>query len=355
MNDLSIVSDFFIQNKLSFQYIRYQRNGPTDEYIITPHPTTNLKKIFALSQNLGLLCRSRHMPKVDHVYADGTIKISILKREIEYLSVKDSVLLSKANKDMAAPICLGTKSDGNPLIIDQSSVPNTIIGGSPGSGKSTLLHNMITNLLSNNVEISLVDPKSTEFHIYENSKGCERVIDDMTDFPDLLDFYLDKMKERYSLLKRYHCQSFQDFNKKFGKKEISPAVMIIDEWADLYLANKDVVGGITSLAQKGRAAGISIILATQRPSSQVLPGIIKASFSGRVALRCSSALESRIIMDSSGAEELSRGLAYYLDQNNLNPVLFSVPHSKDISQELIDLDIKNKKSNVLSIFSYVFG
>lgn len=355
MNDLLLVSDFFIQNKINFKDIKYKKNGPTDEFTLIPYPTTNIKKIFGLTKNLGLVYRSKAEPRVEHNYSDGIIKISILKRSIDTLNIKNSVSLSKETVGLNAPICMGIKDNGVPLVIDQSSIPNTIIGGSPGSGKSTLLHNMIVNLLANNVNVSLIDPKSTEFNLYRDAKNCERVVDDMDNVPDLLSHFIKTMNQRYSLLKRYGCQSATDLNIKLGQKSMIPQVLIIDEWADLYLANKNIVNDITSLAQKGRAAGISIILATQRPSSQVLPGIIKASFSGRVALKCSSSLESRIIMDISGAEDLNRGVAYYMDQSNLNPVLFSVPYSSNLSEDIVDLGIKSKKSNVFSLFNYVFG
>ena len=176
----------------------------------------------------------------------------------------------------------------------------------------------------------------------------------MFEVPDLLDEFIQTMNERYSILKKYKSHSIVDFNLKFEKNKMDPIAIVIDEWADLYLGNKTIINNIISLAQKGRAAGISIILATQRPSSQVLPGIIKASFSGRVALKCSSALDSRIIMDASGAEELRRGIAYYLDQNNLKPVLFSVPYSKNVSEDILELGLKSKKNQFSSFLDSIF-
>lgn len=354
MNDVWLISDFFIQNKVNFKNISYEQNGSTDLYILYPTPTTNLKKIFNLSKNLGLICKSKTEPSIEYDYITGTVKISILKRELSSLNIKSSAIISKNYSKMSSPICMGTSSDGSTLIVDQMLVPNTIIGGSPGSGKSTLLHNMIINLIYSKTKTYIIDPKSNEFSLYRDVKNCDEVIDDMSEVPDLLDQFIETMNERYYMLKKYNSQSIVDFNLKFQKNQMDPIALVIDEWADLYLSNKNIINSITSLAQKGRAAGISIILATQRPSSQVLPGIIKASFSGRVALKCSSALESRIIMDVSGAEELSRGIAYYIDQNNLKPVLFSVPYSKNISEDILELGLISKKNQFSSFIDSIF-
>ena len=145
------------------------------------------------------------------------------------------------------------------------------------------------------------------------------------------------MEKRFRVLRKYKCRDIYSLNNKYaGKKWMPPIIMIVDEWADIYYSDKRLESPLVILAQKGRAAGISIVLATQRPTSKIISGAIKACFSGRVSLRVPSSIDSRIILDSSGAEKIKDvGCGYYKSQYR-DMSLFRAPII-DVEKDLLEV------------------
>jgi len=192
--------------------------------------------------------------------------------------------------------CLGQAVDGKKMWMDLAQNPHLLIAGTTGSGKSVLLHNIIANLLShNNVDIWLIDPKQIEFVEYKNKISRIVVKNTFTEAVKLLNSALDIMEFRYRAI-----------TKGCDLNNIKPLVIIIDEFADLIMQDKndEFYGLLCRLAQKCRAAKIHLICATQRPSVNVISGVIKANFPARIACRVASHTDSKVILDNSGAENL---------------------------------------------------
>jgi S-DNA-T family DNA segregation ATPase FtsK/SpoIIIE len=247
-----------------------------------------------------------------------------------------------------SPMVLGCTALGGPLVVDQGAVPNTLVAGAPGAGKSTLLKVMIECLLTSGAMVTIIDPKIVDFNQFSKRNRCT-VVSDPDDFGRTLDYIIDRMNSVYSVLsKRGYVSASQ--NNMMNSQKICPQVLVVDEWSDVYLSDKKNLNKILTISQKGRAAGISVILAMQRPSSSILPGQIKANFTGRIAMRVSSDMESRIIMNSSLASNITEpGMAYYMDQTCREPIYFRVAKN-----DIANVDVPQKGtsfwSNLISIF-----
>jgi S-DNA-T family DNA segregation ATPase FtsK/SpoIIIE len=280
-------------------------------------------------------------------YSTGSYKISLLRREVDAMRLSEALSLLPAGA--LSPIVLGCTAFGGPLVVDQAAVPNTLVAGSPGAGKSTLLKVMIECLLAAKVGVTIIDPKMVDFNDFRSRPGV-RIESNSDNFGNLLDSLISRMNSIYSVLGNRGFTSVLQ-NNAMGGPKIPPQVLFVDEWADVYLSDKKNLNKILSLSQKGRAAGISIILATQRPSSSILPGQIKANFSGRIAMRVSSEMESRIIMNSPLAASINEpGMAYYMDQSFSQPLYFRVAKN-DLSRNEPTPKQTSFWSNLLSYFN----
>jgi S-DNA-T family DNA segregation ATPase FtsK/SpoIIIE len=223
-------------------------------------------------------------------------------------------------RKMKIPLFLGKDVSGNPLVVDLATLPHLLIAGATGAGKSVGLNSMISSLLykatPNDVKFIMIDPKRIELSIYNGIPHLiTPVVTDMKKATNALFWAVREMERRYELLSENKSRNINQYNKKLAKeknegKEDRPEtlpyiVIIIDELADLMMvSSRDVEVALTRLAQMARAAGLHIILATQRPSVDVLTGIIKANFPTRISFQVSSKTDSRTILDSNGAENL---------------------------------------------------
>jgi len=198
---------------------------------------------------------------------------------------------------------LGLDTIGNRITVDLARAPHLLVAGATGSGKSVAVHTMILSLLASgaDVRLLLIDPKQLEFRAYEN---IPQLLLPIITEPDAavtaLNALVTSMESRYTVLANAGARDISEF-----EGPMPYVVVVIDEWADLFMAQKDAVTNpVVRLAQKARAAGIHIILATQRPSVKVLPGLIKANFPARIALKVTNGTDSRVILDANGAERL---------------------------------------------------
>lgn len=345
-DDLVNANNFFRIQKIRVADIKLASHGAFDIFEVYPQFGT---KTIALSRCLNdfaihIGCIGKPEGEFDN--SSGCYRIKLQRRDIEQMQLSQAISLLPSG--YLSPMVIGCTADGLPLIIDQGSIPNTLIAGAPGSGKSTLLKVMIENFIASNVAVTIIDPKMVDFAAFKDRDGCI-VVSDLDDVPEVLDELISEMNNVYAALTKRNMVSVADNNKTL-KPRIKPRVIIIDEWANLMLHNKENINKILILSQKGRAAGISIVLATQRPSSSILPGKIKANFSGRIAMRVSSEMESRIILDSSHAAHISGpGLAYYLDQNHQKPVYFRVAQN-----DLVEMVQKTKKTFWQNLKGLVF-
>lgn len=226
--------------------------------------------------------------------------------------------LVEASSDIAGelPICLGADIKGNPVWADLAKMPHLLVAGTTGSGKSVGLNTFILSLIlrkpSRDVKFVLIDPKRIEFSIYNNQEYMlAPVVDDNALAVKTLEYLVGQMENRYQLLQENMCRNIKEYNERAG--HLPYLVCVIDEFADLTSASPQAAKAVQLLAQKARACGIHLILATQRPSVDVVTGVLKANFPSRLAYKVASVADSRTILDMSGAEKLiGRGDALYL-------------------------------------------
>ena len=290
--------------------------------------------------DIGMQLRSYSDPMGFVSTVDGVYKISVQKNEINSKSISDIILNHGLDKSLSCPIAIGVGADEKPMVVDLASMPNLLIGGIPGSGKSMLLHSIILSSIYNGADIYLCDPKMVEFSRYKSHKSVKSVQYSIDDFRVLFSSLIKIMNDRYNLISSRGVSNFSEFNDTnkdrmlFRSKNINPAVIVIDEWADIYFSDKSIENMVCAVAQKGRAAGIFVVMATQRPSSKVVSGLVKASFPARIALRTSTAVDSRVVLEQSGAEKMTDpGMGLYRDAYSFAPTIFRSPI---ITQNCID-------------------
>ena len=250
------------------------------------------------------------------------------------------------------PICVGVNMHGEPVMKDLSKMPHLLVAGTTGSGKSVGLNSFILSLItkkkSDEVQFVLIDPKRIEFSMYNNQKYLYRpVITDMDVASACLSQLVGEMNKRYLVFEKEMVRNIGEYHKRGGKMPY--IVCVIDEFADLIMFDKAVEKQVQILAQKSRAAGIHLIIATQRPSVDVITGVVKANLPTRLSYKVSSPADSMTILNKSGAEDLiGRGDSLLLEENGtLTRVLGVYVSDDDIMNTLEPYRcvIKEKKHN----------
>lgn len=314
--------------------------GPTITlYEITPAQGVRIAKIKNLENDIALSLAAIGIRIIAPIPGKGTIGIEVPNTTPSVVSMF-SILNSKKfqETDMELPIALGKTISNEVFMVDLAKIPHLLVAGATGQGKSVGLNAIITSLLykkhPNELKIVLVDPKKVEFSIYgpianrfmaaveENEE--EPIITDVQKVVNTLKGLCVLMDERYDMLKAAGARNIKEYNRKFLNHHLNPEegheympyiVVVIDEFGDLMLtAGKEIELPITRIAQLARAVGIHMIIATQRPTTSIITGNIKANFPGRIAFRVGSMMDSRIILDRSGAQQLvGRGDMLYLN------------------------------------------
>ncbi|MBW2410073.1 MAG: DNA translocase FtsK 4TM domain-containing protein [Deltaproteobacteria bacterium] len=286
-----------------------------------PAPGIKINKIVNLSDDLALALRSSSIRIVAPIPGKAAIGIEVPNTNREMVNFREVVVSNAFEKSGSKlTICLGKDIVGNPVVAELDKMPHLLIAGATGTGKSVALNAMICSLLykakPDEVKIILVDPKRIELSSYDGIPHLiTPVVTSAKKATNALFWAVREMEKRYELLSELKARNVQQYNQKIEKsrkqgKEDLPEklpyiVVVIDELADLMmLASRDVEVALTRLAQMARAAGIHLILATQRPSVDVLTGIIKANFPTRLTFQVSSKTDSRTIIDTNGAENL---------------------------------------------------
>jgi S-DNA-T family DNA segregation ATPase FtsK/SpoIIIE len=255
---------------------------------------SKVKDIERCSDEISLSLRAHSKPRIKPIYDSGLVRLEFSSPRQSPLNLLDYFSSEKMPGDLSC--LLGQSVDGERVWMDLAKNPHMIISGTTGSGKSVLLHNIIANLLNyNKTKIYLIDPKGSEFSNYENRFENIEVGYSYNEAIEALDCFIGSMECRYEYLR-----------KNLDITKLPYAVLIIDEFSDLIMQDKDDLfyNKLCMLAQKCRAARISIILSTQRPSVNVINGTIKANFPARIACKTASQIDSKIVLDYSGAESL---------------------------------------------------
>ncbi|MBU4319059.1 MAG: DNA translocase FtsK 4TM domain-containing protein [Proteobacteria bacterium] len=286
-----------------------------------PAPGIKINKVVNLSDDLALALRAMSIRIVAPIPGKDAIGIEIPNADRETVRLKE-IIISKDFEKSKSPltICLGKDIVGNPVITDLNKMPHLLIAGATGSGKSVGLNGLICSLLykasPDEVKLIMIDPKRIELSSYDGIPHLiTPVVTDSKKATNALFWAVREMERRYEVMSRKKVRNIRQYNQKVEtekpvegepKPEFFPyIIIIIDELADLMMvSSRDVEVALTRLAQMARAAGIHLILATQRPSVDVLTGIIKANFQTRIAYQVSSKTDSRTILDGNGAENL---------------------------------------------------
>ncbi|MCY9807600.1 DNA translocase FtsK [Lentilactobacillus senioris] len=311
--------------------------GPSvTKYELHPAIGVKVSKIVSLADDIALALAAKDIRIEAPIPGKSLIGIEVPNKEIATVSFRDVVESQPDNKGHLLQVPLGKDVNGNVVTADLADMPHLLIAGSTGSGKSVAINGIITSLLLNakpsQVKLMLIDPKRVELGVYN---GIPHLLSPVVSEPKkaarALQKVVSEMERRYELFAQFgqrKISTFNDFvakNNQENEVKIPPLpyiVVIVDELADLMMTvSNDVEAAIIRLAQMGRAAGIHMILATQRPSVDVITGLIKANVPSRIAFAVSSGIDSRTIIDTNGAEKLlGRGDMLFLPIDKNTPV-----------------------------------
>jgi S-DNA-T family DNA segregation ATPase FtsK/SpoIIIE len=314
--------------------------GPTITlYEITPAPGVRISKIKNLEDDIALSLAALGIRIIAPIPGKGTVGIEVPNAKPNIVSM-ESILNSKKFQEstMELPCAIGKTITNEVFMFDLAKAPHLLVAGATGQGKSVGLNAIITSLLYKKhpaeLKIVLVDPKKVEFSFYEPlahhflaqvpDEDADPIITDVTKVVRTLNSLCKEMDTRYDLLKTAHAHNIKEYNKKFVERHLNPEkghrylpyiVVVIDEFGDLIMtAGKEVELPIARIAQLARAVGIHMIIATQRPTTNIITGTIKANFPGRIAFRVGAMIDSRTIIDRPGAQQLvGRGDLLYLN------------------------------------------
>ena len=303
--------------------------GPTVTlYEIVPAPGVKISKIKNLEDDIALSLAALGIRIIAPIPGSGTIGIEVPNQNPEVVSMH-SIIASKKFQEskFALPVALGRTISNETYTFDLAKMPHLLVAGATGQGKSVGLNAIITSLLykkhPSQLKFVMVDPKKVELSIYSVIEKHflaklpdeeEAIITDTTKVVNTLNSLCIEMDTRYDLLRDAQVRNIKEYNEKFIKRQLNPnnghrylpyIVVVVDEFADLIMtAGKEVETPIARIAQLARAVGIHMIIATQRPSTNVITGIIKANFPARIAFKVASMIDSRTILDSPGANQL---------------------------------------------------
>ncbi len=303
--------------------------GPTVTlYEIVPAPGVRISRIKNLEDDIALSLAALGIRIIAPIPGKGTIGIEVPNVRKSVVSMKTLLASEKfQSNSFSLPIAIGKKIDNENFIVDLANMPHLLMAGATGQGKSVGLNAILVSLLykkhPSQLKLVLVDPKKVELSLYRVIEKHflaklpgeeESIITDTKKVVHTLNALCIEMDNRYDLLKEAGCRNIKEYNEKFTSRKLNPEkghqylpfiVLVVDEFADLIMtAGKEVEMPIARLAQLARAIGIHLIIATQRPSVNIITGTIKANFPARIAFKVSSKIDSRTILDAGGAEQL---------------------------------------------------
>jgi S-DNA-T family DNA segregation ATPase FtsK/SpoIIIE len=332
--------------------------GPTVTlYEIVPDAGIRISKIKNLEDDIALSLSALGIRIIAPIPGKGTIGIEVPNKNPTIVSMYSVIAADKFQKSsMELPIAIGKTINNETLVFDLAKMPHLLMAGATGQGKSVGLNAVLTSLLYKKhpaeVKFVLVDPKKVELTLYNKIErhylaklpdSEEAIITDNTKVINTLNSLCIEMDNRYEMLKNASCRNIVEYNNKFKQRKLNPndghsflpyIILVVDEFADLIMtAGKQVETPIARLAQLARAIGIHLIIATQRPSVNVITGVIKANFPARIAFRVTSKIDSRTILDSSGADQLiGRGDMLFTQGNEIVRIQCAFVDSPEIER-----------------------
>uniref|UniRef100_UPI00241FEEC2 DNA translocase FtsK n=1 Tax=Thermus thermophilus TaxID=274 RepID=UPI00241FEEC2 len=318
-------------------------------YAILLAPGTRVARLNAISSDIARALQAQNIRIIPNMAGKSTVGIEVPNTKKEKVRLKE-LMSSGRSREMMLPMFLGKDSAGDPLVADLAKMPHMLIAGTTGSGKSVCMNTIIMSWLytkrPDELKLCLVDPKMVEMSQFSDIPHlmCP-VITEMGKAAAILEWAVGKMEERYELLREAGVRDIRGYNDlteeelreafepsndvEWAKlpKKLPYMVFVIDELADLMMTNKEVEHSIVRIAQKARAVGMHLILATQRPSVDILTSLIKVNIPARLAFAVSSGFDSRTILDAQGAERLiGQGDALFHQPGLPKPVRLQVPY-----------------------------
>ena len=305
--------------------------GPTVTlYEIVPDKGVKIAKIRSLVDDIALSLSAKGVRIIAPIPGKGTVGIEVANKDPQVVSMRTIIKSKKFQESKyTLPVAIGSTISNDVYIADLAKMPHLLVAGATGQGKSVGLNAIIASLLyckrPNELKFVMIDPKQVEFSLYNKIKDHymavipsevdeEPVITDMQKVEATLNSLCIEMDNRYNLLKNAHTRNIEEYNAKYKAGKLNPAeghrvlpyiVVVVDEFGDLIMVSgKNVEMPIARLAQKARAVGMHVIIATQRPSTNVITGIIKANFPARMSFKVSSGVDSKTILDTTGAQQL---------------------------------------------------
>ena len=306
------MKNFGIDSKV----VAINRGPVITSYELKPAPGIKLSRIVGLSDNIAMALASSDLRIEAPIPGKTVVGIEVPNKDKDSVALKELIESQEfKNSKSDIPLTLGKDVEGNILISGMEDMPHLLIAGATGSGKSVCINSIITSVIykssPKDVKLMLIDPKVVELSVYN---GIPHLLIDVVTNPKkaafALNWAVDEMEKRYEAFAENHVRDLKGYNKKMmaeGKEEekLPKILIIVDELADLMMvASKEIEEYIARLAQKARAAGMHLILATQRPSVDVITGTIKANVPSRIAFAVASSVDSRTILDMGGAEKL---------------------------------------------------
>ena len=353
--------------------------GPTVTlYEIVPEEGIRISKIKNLEDDIALSLSALGIRIIAPIPGKGTIGIEVPNQKPSVVSMRSVITSSKFQKaEMELPLALGKTISNETFVVDLTKMPHLLMAGATGQGKSVGLNAVLTSLLYKKhpaeIKFVLVDPKKVELNIYNKIErhylaklpdSDDAIITDNKKVINTLNSLCIEMDNRYELLKIASCRNLKEYNLKYRERKLNPndghnflpyIVLVVDEFADLIMtAGKEVETPIARLAQLARAVGIHLIIATQRPSVNVITGVIKANFPARIAFRVTSKIDSRTILDSGGADQLiGRGDMLYTQGNEITRIQCAFVDTPEVQKMAEYIGAQMGYSNAYLLPEYV--
>ena len=326
MNGAKVLEETLSDFGVSVRVADVERGPVITRYELEPAPGVKVQKITALTDDIALAMMAQTVRIVAPIPGKNRVGVEVPNNSLSVVYLKDVLANSEfRSKGSKLTLALGKDVAGQSLIADLAGMPHLLVAGTTGAGKTVCLNSLIVSILFNatpdEVKFLLVDPKMVELSLYSALPHalCPAVTDPKK-VSAALNWVVSEMENRYSILAKEGMRNIQAYNAKGGKMPY--IVVIVDELADLMqVAAKQIESAITRLAQLSRAVGIHLILATQRPSVDVITGVIKANFPARISFKVASKVDSRTVLDTNGADKLlGKGDMLFMKPGEAKPI-----------------------------------
>ncbi|MBQ6673358.1 MAG: DNA translocase FtsK, partial [Spirochaetia bacterium] len=344
--DASILTETLRQFKIEAEIISIKKGPVITMFEILPASGVNVSKIASLADTIAMNLAAQSIRIVAPIPGKRAVGVEIPNQKRNIVGFKELISAKNPDVDKAAlPFILGRDIEGDPQVVDVAKTPHLLIAGTTGSGKSVCVNSLISTILyrkrPEEVKMILVDPKVVELKIYNDVPHLlTPVITEPKKALQALQYCIDEMEKRYRLLEQLDVRNIEGYNKKIKTTDyladpLPYILVVVDEFADLMqTSSKQLEPAVSRLTAKARAVGIHLVLATQRPSVDVITGVIKANIPSRIAFMVSSGTDSKVILDATGAEMLL-GKGDMLFKPSWTPVLTRI-QSAFLSDEEVE-------------------